>query len=163
MPRGPKPGVQRKHGADMTVDDTILKALEGGPVTVNDILKLFGRRVRIRLDKLRSRGVVWSERAEAARTGSSLTDCYVQTSPRRRTEKGGLAAKVIPERRQRRFVASLRHPTSGVLPSKRWRYASVRPSGPTSCPTFAPCGALPRSWRRRSTCSSRRRKSDRRP
>jgi hypothetical protein len=32
---------------DMTVDDIVLKALEDRPVTVNDILKHFERRVRI--------------------------------------------------------------------------------------------------------------------
>ena len=42
----------------MTVDDILLKALEGGPATVNDILKHFERRVRIRLNKLRVGGVV---------------------------------------------------------------------------------------------------------
>ena len=45
----------------MTVDDILLKALEGGPATVNDILKHFERRVRIRLNKLRVRGVVVRE------------------------------------------------------------------------------------------------------
>ena len=46
----------------MTVDDILLKALEGGgPATVNDILKHFESRVRIRLDKLRVRGVVVRE------------------------------------------------------------------------------------------------------
>jgi hypothetical protein len=38
-----------------------LKALEDGPATVNDILKRFERRVRIRLDKLRVRGIVLRE------------------------------------------------------------------------------------------------------
>ena len=45
----------------MTVDDILLKALEDRPVTVNDILKHFERRVRIRLNKLRVRGVVVRE------------------------------------------------------------------------------------------------------
>jgi hypothetical protein len=44
---------------EMTIDDILLKALKGGePATVNDILKHFERRVRIRLNKLRVRGVV---------------------------------------------------------------------------------------------------------
>jgi hypothetical protein len=47
--------------ADMTVDDTVLKALEGGPVTVKDITKRFEKRVRMRLDKLRLRGIVIRE------------------------------------------------------------------------------------------------------
>jgi hypothetical protein len=46
----------------MTVDDILLKALKGGkPATVNDILKPFARRVRIRLNKLRVRDVVVRE------------------------------------------------------------------------------------------------------
>ncbi|HZZ24723.1 MAG TPA: hypothetical protein VFE60_20015 [Roseiarcus sp.] len=50
------------HGVYMTVDDILLKALEGGgPATVNDILRHFERRVRIRLNKLRVRGVVVRE------------------------------------------------------------------------------------------------------
>jgi hypothetical protein len=44
-----------------TVDDILLKALEGGPAAVNDIVKRFERRARIRLDKLRVRGVVTRE------------------------------------------------------------------------------------------------------
>jgi hypothetical protein len=47
---------------DMTVDEVILKALESGnPVTVNDVLKRFADRVRMRLEKLRVRGVVVRE------------------------------------------------------------------------------------------------------
>ena len=45
----------------MTVDEVILKALEGGPATVNDITKRFERLVRIKLEKLRVRGVVVRE------------------------------------------------------------------------------------------------------
>jgi hypothetical protein len=48
--------------SDMTVDEVILKALESGdPVTVNDVLKRFADRVRMRLEKLRVRGVVVRE------------------------------------------------------------------------------------------------------
>ena len=39
MPKGPKLGATRKHGAGITVDDILLKALEDGPVTVKDIVK----------------------------------------------------------------------------------------------------------------------------
>jgi predicted ArsR family transcriptional regulator len=43
----------------MTVDEVILKALEDGhPVTVNDVTKCFTGSVRMRLEKLRVRGVV---------------------------------------------------------------------------------------------------------
>jgi predicted transcriptional regulator len=42
----------------MTIDEAILKALEEGPVTVEDMLKQFERRIRIRLQKLCVRGLV---------------------------------------------------------------------------------------------------------
>jgi hypothetical protein len=44
-----------------TVDEFILQALKGGPVTVNDIGKRFETRVRMRLNKLRVRGIVLRE------------------------------------------------------------------------------------------------------
>jgi hypothetical protein len=51
-----------QQAGDMAVDDILLKALKSGkPATVNDILKHFERRVRIKLDKLRVRGVVLRE------------------------------------------------------------------------------------------------------
>jgi hypothetical protein len=44
---------------DMTVDEVILGALESGePVTVYDVTQRFAYRVRMRLEKLRVRGVV---------------------------------------------------------------------------------------------------------
>jgi hypothetical protein len=46
----------------MTVDEVILGALESGePVTVNDVTQRFVDRVRMRLEKLRVRGVVVRE------------------------------------------------------------------------------------------------------
>jgi hypothetical protein len=45
----------------ISVDDLILKALKGGPVTVNDVTKCFENPVRMRLEKLRVRGVVIRE------------------------------------------------------------------------------------------------------
>jgi hypothetical protein len=51
--------MKRAQGRPMTVDDILLKALKGGkPATVNEILKHFARRVRIKLNKLRVRGIV---------------------------------------------------------------------------------------------------------
>jgi hypothetical protein len=93
-----------KHGADMTVDDILLKVLEGGPATVNDIVKRFERRVRIRLDKLRVRGIVVRE----GRGGPHREFTYRLRRPdlaaKALGEKGGglaRAAKVTPERRDR--------------------------------------------------------------
>ena len=99
--KGPKLGATRKHGAGITVDDILLKALEGGPVTVKDIVERFERRVRIRLDKLRVRGVV----ARDGRGGAHREFTYRLLRPdlaaKALGEKGGIAraATVTPERR----------------------------------------------------------------
>jgi predicted ArsR family transcriptional regulator len=45
----------------MTLDDILLKALEEGPVSVKDISKRVERRLRMKLDKLRARGLVLRE------------------------------------------------------------------------------------------------------
>jgi len=45
----------------MTLDDILLKVLEDGPATVNDIVERLEGRVRIRLNMLRARGVVIRE------------------------------------------------------------------------------------------------------
>lgn len=50
-----------KYGADMTVDEFVLRALERGPVTVDDIIWRLETPVRIKLEKLRVRGVVIRE------------------------------------------------------------------------------------------------------
>jgi hypothetical protein len=79
----------------MTVDEIILKALEGGPVTVNDIAddisKHFIGRVRLRLEKLRVRGVVIRE----GRGGAYRRFTYKLVRPDRAAEalaeKGGLS------------------------------------------------------------------------
>ena len=88
MPGGPKPGARRKHAA-VAFDDILLKALERGPVTVNDILKHFERRVRIRLNKLRVRSVVMRE----GRGGAHREFTYKLLRPDRAAkalcEKGG--------------------------------------------------------------------------
>jgi DNA-binding transcriptional ArsR family regulator len=76
-----------KHGADMTLDDIILKALDDGPVTVKDIVKRLERRVRVRLDKLRVRGVVVRE----GRGGANRQFTYRLLRP-------DLAAKALGEK-----------------------------------------------------------------
>ena len=89
MPRRPKRGSRRKHLTEITFDDVLLSALERGPVTVNDILKHFERRVRIRLNKLRVRSVVMRE----GRGGAHREFTYKLLRPDRAAkalcEKGG--------------------------------------------------------------------------
>jgi DNA-binding Lrp family transcriptional regulator len=71
----------------MTIDEVILKALEaGGPVTVEDIAKRFEPRIRLRLEKLRVRGVVIRE----GRGGAHRKFTYKMRRP-------DLAAKAIGE------------------------------------------------------------------
>jgi predicted ArsR family transcriptional regulator len=76
-----------KHGADMTLDDIILKALEDGPITVKNIAERLERRVRVRLDKLRVRGVVVRE----GRGGAHREFTYKLLRP-------DLAAKALGEK-----------------------------------------------------------------
>jgi predicted ArsR family transcriptional regulator len=87
MPRGPKRGSRRKLGADITVDDILLRAHEGGPVTLNDILKRFGARVRTRLEKLRVRGVVVRENRGRPRREFQLL--RPELAAKALSEKGG--------------------------------------------------------------------------
>jgi hypothetical protein len=89
-----------KHWADMTVDEIVLQALEGGPVTVDDIIRRLENPVRIKLEKLRVRGVVIRE----GRGGPHRKFTYKLLRPDRATEAlsekgGGLshAAKAAPE------------------------------------------------------------------
>lgn len=74
----------------MTVDEVILRALEGGqPVTANDVTGRFRARVRRRLGKLRVRGVVVQE----GRGGRNREFTYRSVRPDRVakgiSEKGG--------------------------------------------------------------------------
>jgi hypothetical protein len=81
---------------DMTVDDILLKALEDRPVTVNDILKHFERRVRIRLNKLRVRGVVVREGRGGARREFTYRLVRPDIAAQALGEKGG---GIAPNRR----------------------------------------------------------------
>jgi hypothetical protein len=103
MPRGPKPGARRKHGTEITIDDVILKALEGGgPVTVNDVTKRFISRVRMRLEKLRVRGVVVRENRGRAHREFTYKLLRPDRAAKALSEKGGglaRAAKVTSEQR----------------------------------------------------------------
>jgi hypothetical protein len=87
-----------KHGANMTLDDILLKALEGGPVTVTDITKRLERRLRIRLDKLRVRGIVIREGRGGAHRQFTYKLLRPDVAARALGEKGGLA-RAAPERR----------------------------------------------------------------
>ena len=71
----------------MTLDDILLKVLEDGPATVNDIVERLKGRVRIRLNMLRARGVVIRE----GRGGAHREFTYRLLRP-------GVAAKAVREK-----------------------------------------------------------------
>jgi hypothetical protein len=102
MPRGPERYTRRNHGADITVDHILLTVLEDGPATVNDIVKRVERRVRIRLDKLRVRGVLIRE----GRGGPRRQFTYRLLQP-------DLAAKALDEKGGGLSRAAKRHPNGG--------------------------------------------------
>ena len=83
----------------MTIEDILLRALEKGPVTVKDILKRVEGRVRVKLHKLRVRGVVVRE----GRGGAHREFTYKLARPDRAQQalgdKGGLGtpAKAAPD------------------------------------------------------------------
>ena len=86
----------------MTVDEVILKALEGGPVTVKDITKRFEKPLRIKLDKMRVRGIVIREGRGGAHRQFTYRLLRPDLAAKALSEKGGGlsgAANVTPERR----------------------------------------------------------------
>jgi hypothetical protein len=94
---------------DMTVDEVILEALESGcPVTVNDVTQRFMYRVRMRLEKLRVRGVVVRE----GKGGSHREFAYKLVRPDRAAKAigetgGGLSrATKRPKNDNARFIAN---------------------------------------------------------
>jgi hypothetical protein len=86
----------------MTVDEIVLRALQGGPVTVDDIIRRIEKPARMKLAKLRVRGAVLRE----GRGGAHRKFSYKLLRPDRvaeaLTEKGGglaHATKAVPETR----------------------------------------------------------------
>ena len=107
----------------MTVDEVILKALEGGSATVNDITKRFERLMRIKLEKLRVRGVVVREGRGGAQAGSSHTNYYAQTAPRRRSTRRAAVSRGCKSDTRTAIAgryASCRHPARRPRP-RGWR------------------------------------------
>jgi hypothetical protein len=73
----------------MTLDDILLKVLEDGPATVNEIVERLEGRVRSRLNMLRARGVVIPPRE--GRGGAHREFTYKLLRP-------GVAAKAVREK-----------------------------------------------------------------
>jgi hypothetical protein len=90
---------KKTETADITIDEVILNALEfGRPVTINEVTKCFRDRVRMRLERLRVRGIVVRE----GRGGAHREFTYRLVRPDRvakaiRETGGGLARAVKRE------------------------------------------------------------------
>ena len=85
----------------MTVDEFILQALQRGePVTVRDIGKRFEARVRMRLNKLRVRGIVLWEGKGGAHRKFTYRLLRPDLAAKAIGENGGLAsaAKAAPRK-----------------------------------------------------------------
>ena len=89
-----------KHGADMTIDEFVLRALKRGPVTVDDIIWRLEIPVRIKLEKLRVRGVVIREGRGGRHRKFTFRLLHPDRAAKALSEKGGglsLTAKAAPE------------------------------------------------------------------
>jgi hypothetical protein len=82
----------------MTVDEFILQALQGEAVTIHDIGKRFESHVRLRLNKLRVRGIVLREGRGGAHRKFTYKLLRPELAAKALREKGGLAraAKAAP-------------------------------------------------------------------
>ena len=85
----------------MTIDEIALKALESGPVTVNDIVTRFTGPVRSKLEKLRRHRAVLRDGKGGAHREFTYTLLRPNRAAQALTEKGGLslAAKAAKETR----------------------------------------------------------------
>jgi hypothetical protein len=75
----------------MTIDQAILRALESGPITVDEILRRLEAPVRTKLEKLRVRGVVMREGRGGAHRKFTFTLLHPDRAGTALKEKGGLA------------------------------------------------------------------------
>ena len=91
-----------RHGSQ-TVDDFLLNVLEDGPATVNDIVDQLERCVRIRLEKLRVRGIVIREGRGGPYREFTFRLLRPDLAAKALSEKGGglsgRAAKMAPHPR----------------------------------------------------------------
>lgn len=90
------------HGL-RTIDGIVLSALKDGPVTVDDIIKHFEQRVRLKLNKLRARGIVLREGRGGAHRKFTYRLLRPDLAAKALSEKGGglsRAGKGTLERRQ---------------------------------------------------------------
>jgi hypothetical protein len=100
MRAAPGHAVDEAGRRDMTVDEIVLKALEGGPVIVDDIIWRLESLVRIKLEKLRVRGVVIRECRGGPHRKFTFRLLHPDRAAKALSEKGGglsPAAKAAPE------------------------------------------------------------------
>jgi hypothetical protein len=103
----------------MTIDEIILKALEGGPVTVDDIVTRFKGPVRSKLEKLRRRAVV----LRGGKGGAHRKFTYTLLRPDRAAEalkeKGGLAPAASAAKETRPLPGTLSDPVASAARQRR--------------------------------------------
>ena len=98
----------------MTIDEIALKALESGPVTVNDIVTRFTGPVRSKLEKLRRhRAVLRDGRAHREFTYTLL---HPNRAAEALTQKGGLSLAAKETRPSRQLVSE---PVASVARQRR--------------------------------------------
>jgi hypothetical protein len=110
----------------MTIDQAILRALESGPITVDEILRRLEAPVRTKLEKLRVRGVVMREGRGGAHRKFTFTLLHPDRAATALKEKGGLAPAVKAASDVRLPCSPMQLERSDVLPQKEDPRHSLR-------------------------------------
>jgi hypothetical protein len=110
----------------MTIDEIILKALEGGPVTVDDIVTRFKGPVRSKLEKLRRRAVVLRDGKGGAYRKFTYTLLRPDRAAEALTEKGGLSPAANAAKETGPFPSTLSIPVASA--ARRRRHAFLKRS-----------------------------------
>jgi hypothetical protein len=103
----------------MTIDEIILKALEGGTVTVNDIAARFTGPVRFKLEKLRRHGAVLRDGKGGAHREFTYTLLRPNRAAEALTEKGGLSLAVNTAKETRPPPQLLSNPVASAARQRR--------------------------------------------
>ncbi|HEY6732622.1 MAG TPA: hypothetical protein VI256_02315 [Roseiarcus sp.] len=100
----------------MTIDEIVLKALESGPVTVNDIVTRFTGPVRSKLEKLRRHRAVLRDGKGGAHREFTYTLLHPNRAAEALTQKGGLSLAAKETRPSRQLVSE---PVASVARQRR--------------------------------------------
>jgi hypothetical protein len=103
----------------MTIDEIVLKALESGPVTVDDIVTRFEKTVRVKLEKLRVRGVVIREGRGGPHRKFTFTLSRADCAARALSERGGGLSPVAKPASEARSPAQSELPSAAARQGQR--------------------------------------------